>query len=283
MPVTQNPQWKVGTTANSITNRNDGNVGIGTAAPASLLEVAGTITVTPASGTSGILIQGTCDSASSYALYLTTTMTGTTTNKGLLFQPTQTSISSSQFYGIDARPFFNATSGGPQGTIYGLLGIPTIKATATADVTSIYGGYFRVDNFSTAGSVLTNAYVVGIADPTNTGTITNAYGLLISNITSGGTLNFAIKTGTGLVQFGDNVGIGVKPVVSLQVLGGVSVGGDDGGIASYVSFTNAVTAVSTGVGTVLMGGTTARNSTGWIKIYNGTAARYIPFWTTITG
>src|SRR3990167_11055772 len=37
--ITQNPQWKVGTTNNSITNRNTGNVGIGTTAPNAPLHI----------------------------------------------------------------------------------------------------------------------------------------------------------------------------------------------------------------------------------------------------
>jgi len=37
--ITLNPNWKVGTTANSITNTNSGNVGIGTTSPSAKLEV----------------------------------------------------------------------------------------------------------------------------------------------------------------------------------------------------------------------------------------------------
>jgi hypothetical protein len=31
-----------------------------------------------------------------------------------------------------------------------------------------------------------------------------------------------------------------------------------------------------------MTGATAETNSGWLKIYNGTAVRYIPYWTTIT-
>lgn len=64
---------------------------------------------------------------------------------------------------------------------------------------------------------------------------------------------------------------------------GLALSGDAGGTASQITFTNVSSGVSTGNGTTKMNGSTARNSTGWIKIYDGTNARYIPFWTTITG
>jgi hypothetical protein len=65
---------------------------------------------------------------------------------------------------------------------------------------------------------------------------------------------------------------------------GVYVVGDNAGVAGTTGLTNVVdTGISTGVGSVKMAGTTARTNTGWLKIYVGTAARYIPYWTTITG
>lgn len=60
--------------------------------------------------------------------------------------------------------------------------------------------------------------------------------------------------------------------------------GDVGGVASTVSITNVVNeSISTGVGSIKTAGTTARTNTGWLKINNGTSARYIPYFTTITG
>ncbi len=131
----------------------------------------------------------------------------------------------------------------------------------------------------------------GFSDAFNEVTYASIYGstAVVTDGAEGGM--FVIKTMVGGVSTEgfrvDNqgyVGIGgVNPAVTCQVLGGLSVGGDDGGIASYISFTNVSSGVSTGNGTVLMGGATNRNSTGWMKIFVGTAARYVPYWTTITG
>lgn len=81
------------------------------------------------------------------------------------------------------------------------------------------------------------------------------------------------------------VGIGVAPATQkLKVLGSVAVGGDEGGTAAYTTFTNVWNeTISTGIGSIKMGGTTARTNTGFLKVFNGTAARYIPTFTTITG
>ena len=61
--------------------------------------------------------------------------------------------------------------------------------------------------------------------------------------------------------------------------------GDNAGVASTNSFTNVsdLTTNSTGVGTILFKGTTSRNSTGFIKIYVGTTAYYVPVFAAITG
>jgi hypothetical protein len=59
---------------------------------------------------------------------------------------------------------------------------------------------------------------------------------------------------------------------------------DAAGVAGTVGISNVVNeTISTGVGSIKMGGTTARTNTGFLKIYNGTSARYIPYFTDITG
>jgi len=62
-------------------------------------------------------------------------------------------------------------------------------------------------------------------------------------------------------------------------------GGDGGGEASYITLTNAsdLTANSTGVGTILFKGASNRDSSGFIKMYIGTTAYYVPAFSAITG
>lgn len=67
--------------------------------------------------------------------------------------------------------------------------------------------------------------------------------------------------------------------------GGLLVGAEPTGIAGKVGYTNTVdnTANSSGVGTILFKGTTNRNSSGFLKILDGTTARYLPYFDAITG
>jgi hypothetical protein len=75
------------------------------------------------------------------------------------------------------------------------------------------------------------------------------------------------------------------PNGNLRVIGTLLIDGDNGGVAGMVGLTDQsnTSANSTGVGTVKMKGTTSRDSVGFIKLYNGTTAIWIPYWTTITG
>jgi hypothetical protein len=90
-----------------------------------------------------------------------------------------------------------------------------------------------------------------------------------------------------------NILIGSGSVVStsylLEVSGNVSassiyVGGNSTGVASTLGLTNVFNeSISSGVGSIKMGGSTARTNTGFLKINNGTSIRYIPYFTDITG
>lgn len=73
-------------------------------------------------------------------------------------------------------------------------------------------------------------------------------------------------TGAGLAKFASSV----------------AVGGDYGGTAGYMTLTNQISGKSTGTGTVKLAGTSSRDSDGFVKIYLGTAAVWIPYWANIT-
>jgi hypothetical protein len=139
------------------------------------------------------------------------------------------------------------------------------------------------------------------SDSSNIGNITTVVG---SNIGGGGTSKIEFIAGNGLAvstttyamisstatwHFGNGdliyVGIGTAaaPTRSLQVAGGLFAGGEETGLAGYVQLTNSTQGVSSGNGTVKMNGGTARDSVGWLKLYSGTTAIYVPYWTTVTG
>lgn len=66
--------------------------------------------------------------------------------------------------------------------------------------------------------------------------------------------------------------------------GGARVGADPGGAASTLTLTNSTGAAGgAGTGTVKMNDSTNRNNNGFIKMYIGTTAIFVPYWTTIAG
>jgi len=106
-------------------------------------------------------------------------------------------------------------------------------------------------------STITNAATVAIADAPTPGanaTITNAYALWVK---------------AGLARFD----------------GGITVGAEPAGKASTVSYTNTVdnSANNIGVGVILFKGATGRNSSGFLKILDGTTPRFLPYFDAITG
>jgi hypothetical protein len=174
-----------------------GYIGIGTTGPGAILGVAGSSAIT--------------------WIKISSTFSTDDFNRGLLVLSTQTvSFSAKSYYGIDSRPCFSATSG-TQLAFYGITMIPTATISSNATITGAYGGYYRVDNQSTAGAIITNAYGVYVANPIATGTITNNYGLYIASQTAGSTLDYAIYSAGGQSYFAGNVGIGtISPSTKLH-------------------------------------------------------------------
>jgi len=154
----------------------------------------------------------------------------------------------------------------------------------------LIGAIIRAGNYNDASGetpITTKVAGIEIATYCSTGSITNLYQIYLnahSGTAPSGSRYGIFQAGASEGNyFAGRVGIGVGPgTPKLKVSGSVGVGGDDGGTASYVTFTNVTASVSSGVGTVKMNQANNRNSTGWLKFYSGATAYYVPFWQTIT-
>jgi hypothetical protein len=122
------------------------------------------------------------------------------------------------------------------------------------------------------------ADVVAASFTATTGNITATVGDV--EVTAG---DVNIDAGDITLTAGDVFSVGAFFTGDVQARG-VFVTGDEGvGFGSQLLLTNVVdTTLSTGAGTVLMKTANPQDSSGWLKIYVGTAVRYIPFWTTLS-
>lgn len=97
------------------------------------------------------------------------------------------------------------SSSGSAAYATGLDGESIQTAGTITDLEGIFGG------IGVSGGTATNAYALHIGSPSRTGgTITNLYGIKVEDQTYSGSTIWAIKTGLGLVSFGDDVQMGTR-------------------------------------------------------------------------
>jgi hypothetical protein len=157
-----------------------------------------------------------------------------------------------------------------------------------AEITNT-GGSLRIGLDNSAGGNLvagTAAYagVFGTSNATEFNLITTNLRRL--SIASGGVVSVLATTASTSKDTGALVvegGVGIE--TSLTAGGEIRAAGDIGGVAAHNTLTGTsnVAANSTGVGSIKFKGTTSRDSSGFIKIYIGTTAYYVPVFSAITG
>jgi len=91
------------------------------------------------------------------------------------------------------------------GTIARGIGLMGSSQVVAAGTTTEAIGCATAVIMAHPGGTITDAIGFQPAIINAAGTITNAYGIKLPNITAGATLNYAIETGTWLVEFGDDV------------------------------------------------------------------------------
>ncbi|MGO9274963.1 MAG: beta strand repeat-containing protein [Terriglobia bacterium] len=185
---------------------------------------------------------------------LNSSVTKNGTNKGLTFvmDATNTTIpagvtDSGYRVGVLGAAYASTTGfAGTLGTQYGVWGRAGINAaTSGATVTNAFAGYFDIFN-GVAGTTITNAYGVYIANTGTTGTIANRYDLYASSA-------------NGKSYFAGKVGIGTKtPAASLEVNGTTHFDGAvtfaGGGVETLTGDLSLPQTTGAGVGVIDLGG-----------------------------
>lgn len=180
----------------------------------------------------------------------------------------------------------------------GAVGIGTSSPTYLLDVSS--GNTTALFGADSGALTRTDATqkVARIATPHYTNS-EEPVGILFVNATvsasslnfGGGTATFNAPTSINLYTAANNttttgtLRLSVGSSGQVNVSQELRVAGDVGGEASHntITGTSDVTANSTGVGTIKFKGATSRDSSGFIKIYIGTTAYYVPVFSAIAG
>lgn len=164
--------------------------------------------------------------------YLNTTVAGNKSLCGFVF------VQSVATTGAVEVTYSSALASHTSGTIPSLVGLNGVTSTIGAGGTTTLASGLRGEGILTAGNVTrfsavlgtclangatitTAALFLGAAYILSSGSITNAYGMLIEDITVGSTINRAIKTGVGIVEFGDKLMF--SPAVSKIIPGTTSI------------------------------------------------------------
>ena len=72
------------------------------------------------------------------------------------------------------------------------------------------------------------------------------------------------------------------PSKKLHVAGTILVDGDEGGVAGTIGLTDVSSTTVTNAYTVKGGQAANTSNTGWIKVYIGATAAWIPYWENAT-
>lgn len=187
-PLTFSTNVSGGGTTERMRIASNGNVGIGSASPASPLHVSKNYNV---------------DSAGEeYGIYSATTFTQNSTNWKA---------------GIRANTYPSHTSG----TLTKVVGMQSliVGGGSGGTTTDAIAHWSRVD--TSTGQVITNAYGYYVENGSGSGAPVNQYGVYIQPLTKGTSENYAIYSGgTTKSYFGGNVGVGTSaPNTKLHVEG----------------------------------------------------------------
>lgn len=178
-------------------------------------------------------------------------------------------------------------TGGGSGVFTSITVTPGNITATLGNIIASVGDIDAIAGNINAGATIT----AGTGITSTTGNISASAG----NVTAGAAIiaTTTVTGTTGVTATSGNVtassGNVVATLGNVTALSGnvtaltIYASGDSGGVASQNALTNAVNITQgAGVGTVLLTGATSRNNTGFIKMYVGATAVFVPYFANIT-
>lgn len=168
------------------------------------------------------------------------------------------------------------------GNVTGATSLALLVGTGGFSVTGVAGSVFTIGTGVTTGSI-------GIGNALTTGSLTMGTALTTGFVTIGSgasTSALNLLAGSGLINVTGNISQTGGITSSGAIAGAaISATSDAGGFASEITLSNASVPVAGGTGVFVINpssgaGNTA--NTGFIKLYLGVTAIYIPYWIATT-
>lgn len=166
------------------------------------------------------------------------------------------------FSGVGAFGFGGLVAGA---TDYILIQMPALTAVGGALFHRVGIGNSAAVTIPSGTSAHVSSLYVDEPNITATGTVTDAYTLILGGAPTEGTRNGALWVASGDTR-----------------IQGLIVSGTTAGLASCNSFTNLTDTTTTNAYVVGGGQAATTRNTGWIKIFTGTTAAWIPYWANAT-
>lgn len=108
----------------------------------------------------------------------------------------------------------NTSATGAVSTVVGMAGGASVASASAATVGVISGAQISVNITGSLATVTDLYWIRTFGNTTGGSAITNKYGLFLEDVTGASTVNAAIKTGLGLVDFGDTTEITVPALTT---------------------------------------------------------------------
>lgn len=265
------------------------NAAVPTSGANSFLDILGTLPTTPVAALTGVSMLVVSAGSQSFQIIgvqlgLLGVYNGSSTTQGVAFSNSAAGTGTGIVTGSQNSGLFGTCAGTTTGTNIcgrfnaqgGNINVGVLSRTIAAKNSAVNVSVMGVALNTGSSPVQVGGYfALRSTDPT----ITVSCALYADNVATTSSIFVAADNGTAVFTIAD--GGGVTATQSIQALG-LAATGDNSGIAATTGLTNVVNTTLTNAYIVKGGQAATTVNTGWMKVYIGTVASWVPYWSNAT-